>query len=89
MPRPKVSSPSVVSIAEGRFARCPVMTVNGDKPPVTANKLTAKWETLKSWFATHKSQSEIQNSNPEIIVNAISVGNGLVGSGLERVWVAP
>lgn len=84
-----MSSPSVVSIAEGRFARSPVMTVNGDKPPVTANKLTAKWETLKSWFATHKSQSEIQNSNPEIIVNAISVGNGLVGSGLERVWVAP
>lgn len=49
----------------------------------------AKWETLKSWFATHKSQSEIQNSNPEIIVNAISAGNGLVGSGLERVRVAP
>lgn len=65
------------------------MTVNGDKPPVTANNFTAKWETLKSWFATHKSQFEIQNSNPEIIVNAISVGNGLVGSGLERVWVAP
>lgn len=84
-----MSSPSVVSIAEGRFARSPVMTVNGDKPPVTANKLTAKWETLKSWFATHKSQFEIQNSNPEIIANAISVGNGLVGSGLERVWVAP
>lgn len=84
-----MSSPSVVSTAEGRFARSPVMTVNGDKPPVTANKLTAKWETLKSWFATHKSQSEIQNSNPEIIVNDISVGNGLVGSGLERVWVAP
>lgn len=82
-------SPSVVSIAEGRFARSPVMTGNGDKPPVTANKLTAKWETLKSWFATHKSQSEIQNSNPEIIVNDISVGNGLVGSGLERVRVAP
>ena len=82
-------SPSVVSTAEGRFARSPVMTVNGDKPPVTANKLTAKWETLKSWFATHKSQFEIQNSNPEIIANAISVGNGLVGSGLERVWVAP
>lgn len=65
------------------------MTVNGDKPPVTANKLMAKWETLKSWFATHKSQFEIQNSNPEIIANAISVGNGLVGSGLERGWVAP
>ena len=65
------------------------MTVNGDKPPVTANKLTAKWETLKSWFATHKSQFEIQNSNPEIIANVISAGNGLVGSGLERVWVAP
>lgn len=65
------------------------MTVNGDKPPVTANKLMAKWETLKSWFATHKSQSEIQNSNPEIIANVISAGNGLVGSGLERVWVAP
>ena len=84
-----MSSPSVVSIAEGRFARSPVMTVDGDKPPATANKLTAKWETLKSWFATHKSQSEIQNSNPEIIANAISVGNGLMGSGLERVWVAP
>lgn len=84
-----MSSPSVVSTAEGRFARSPVMTVNGDKPPVTANKLTAKWETLKSWFATHKSQSEIQNSNPEIIVNDISVGNGLVGSGLERVRVVP
>lgn len=83
-----MSSPSVVSIAEGRFARSPVMTVNGDKPSVTSNKLTAKWETLKSWFATHKSQSEIQNSNPKIIVNAISVGNGLVGSGLERVRVA-
>ena len=82
-------SPSVVSTAEGRFARSPVMTGNGDKPPVTANKLTAKWETLKSWFATYKSQSEIQNSNPEIIVNDISVGNGLVGSGLERVRVAP
>lgn len=64
------------------------MTVNGDKPPVTANKLTAKWKILKSWFATHKSQSEIQKSNPKIIVNAISVGNGLVGSGLERVRVA-
>ena len=84
-----MSSPSVVSIAEGRFARSPVMTVDCDKPPVTANNFTAKWETLKSWFATHKSQSEIQKSNPEIIVNAISVGNGLVGSGLERVWVAP
>lgn len=84
-----MSSPSVVFIAEGRFARSPVMTVSGDKPPVTANKLTAKWETLKSWFATHKSQFEIQNSNPEIIVNAISVGNGLMGSGLERVRVAP
>lgn len=84
-----MSSPSVVSIAEGRFARSPVMTVNGDKTPATANKLTAKWETLKSWFATHKSQSEIQKSNPEIIVNAISVGNGLVGSGLEWVRVAP
>ncbi len=84
-----MSSPSVVSIAEGRFARSPVMTVNGDKPPVTANKLTAKWETLKSWFATHKSQSEIQKSNPEIIANAISAKNGLVGSGLERVRVAP
>lgn len=83
-----MSSPSVVSIAEGRFARSPVMTVDGDKPPVTANKLTAKWETLKSWFATHKSQSKIQNSNPEIIANAISAGNGLVGSGLERVRVA-
>lgn len=83
-----MSSPSVVSIAEGRFARSPVMTVNGDKPPVTANKLTAKWKILKSWFATHKSQSEIQKSNPKIIVNAISVGNGLVGSGLERVRVA-
>ena len=82
-------SPSVVFIAEGRFARSSVMTVNGDKPPVTANKLTAKWETLKSWFATHKSQFEIQNSNPEIIANAISVGNGLVGSGLERVREAP
>lgn len=65
------------------------MTVNGTKPPATAYKLTAKWEILKSWFATYKSQSEIQNSNPEIIVNAISVGNGLVGSGLERVRVAP
>lgn len=65
------------------------MTENGDKPPATAYKLTAKWETLKSWFDTHKSQPEIQNSNPEIIVNAISAGNGLVGSGLERVWVAP
>lgn len=84
-----MSSPSVVSIAEGRFARSPVMIVNGDKPPATAYKLTAKWETLKSWFATHKSQSEIQNSNPEIIVNAISAENGLVGSGLERVRVAP
>lgn len=84
-----MSSPSVVSIAEGRFARSPVMTVNGDKPPVTANNFTAKWEILKSWFATHKLQSEIQNSNPEIIANAISVGNGLVDSGLERVWVAP
>jgi hypothetical protein len=84
-----VSSPSVVSIADGRFARSPVMTEDGDKPPVTANNFTAKWETLKSWFATHKSQSEIQNSNPEIIANVISAGNGLVGSGLERVWVAP
>lgn|GEM_PF-5965058 len=84
-----MSSPSVVSTVEGRFARSPVMTVNGDKPPATANKLTAKWETLKSWFAIHKSQSEIQNSNPEIIVNAISAENGLVGSGLERVRVAP
>lgn len=65
------------------------MTVNGGKPPATANKLTAKWEILKSWFATYKSQSEIQNSNPEIIANAISVENGLVGSGLERVRVAP
>lgn len=65
------------------------MTVDGDKPPVTANNFTAKWETLKSWFATHKSQSEIQKSNPEIIANAISAENGLVGSGLERVWVAP
>lgn len=65
------------------------MTVNGDKPPATAYKLTAKWETLKSWFATHKSQPEIQNSNPEIIANAISAGNGLVGSGLEWGWVAP
>lgn len=64
------------------------MTGNGDKPPVTANKLTAKWETLKSWFATHKSQFEIQKSNPEIIANAISAKNGLVGSGLERVRVA-
>lgn len=84
-----MSSPSVVSTAEGRYARSPVMTVNGDKPPVTANKLTAKWETLKSWFAIYKSQSEIQNSNPEIIANAISAGNGLVDSGLERVRVAP
>ena len=84
-----MSSPSVVSAAEGRFARSPVMTVNGDKPPVTAYKLTAKWETLKSWFATHKSQPEIQNSNPEIIANAISAENGLVGSGLERGRVAP
>lgn len=83
-----MSSPSVVSIAEGRFARSPVMTVDGDKPPVTANNLTAKWETLKSWFATHKSQFEIQNSNPEIIANVISAENGLVGSGLERVRVA-
>lgn len=82
-------SPSVVSIAEGRFARSSVMTEDGDKPPVTANNFTAKWETLKSWFATHKSQFEIQNSNPEIIANVISAGNGLVGSGLERVWVAP
>lgn len=65
------------------------MTVNGDKPPVTANNFTAKWEILKSWFAIYKSQSEIQNSNPEIIVNDISVENGLVGSGLERVRVAP
>ena len=65
------------------------MTGNGDKPPVTANNFTAKWEILKLWFATHKSQFEIQKSNPEIIANAISVGNGLVGSGLERVWVAP
>lgn len=65
------------------------MTGNGDKPPVTANKLTAKWEILKLWFATHKSQSEIQNSNPEIIANVISAENGLMGSGLERVWVAP
>ena len=54
------------------------MTVNGDKPPATANNFTAKWE----------SQSEIQNSNPEIIVNAISAENGLMGSGLERVRVA-
>lgn len=84
-----MSSPSVVSIAEGRFARSPVMTVSGDKPPAATNKLTAKWETLKSWFATHKSQFDIQNSNPEIIANAISAGNGLVGIGLERVWVAP
>lgn len=83
-----MSSPSVVSIAEGRFARSPVMTVNGDKPPVTANNFTAKWETLKLWFATHKSQSEIQKSNPEIIVNAISAENGLMGSSLERVRVA-
>ena len=82
-------SPSVVSIAEGRFARSPVMTEDGDKPPVTANNFTAKWETLKSWFATHKSQFEIQNSNPENIANVISAGNGLVGSGLERVRVAP
>lgn len=65
------------------------MTGNGGKTPATANNFTAKWEILKSWFATNKSQSEIQNSNPEIIVNAISVGNGLVGSGLERVRVAP
>lgn len=65
------------------------MTVNGGKPPVTANNFTAKWELLKSWFATHKSQPEIQNSNPEIIANAISAGNGLVGSGLERGRVAP
>lgn len=65
------------------------MTVNGDKPPATAYKLTAKWETQKSWFATHKSQSEIQNSNPEIIVNAISAENGLMDSGLERIRVAP
>lgn len=65
------------------------MTEDGDKPPVTANNFTAKWETLKSWFATHKSQSEIQNSNPEIIVNAISAENGLMGSSLERVRVAP
>lgn len=65
------------------------MTMNGDKPPVTANNFTAKWELLKSWFATHKSQPEIQNSNPEIIVNAISAENGLMGSSLERVWVAP
>lgn len=65
------------------------MTVNGGKPPATAYKLTAKWETLKSWFAIHKSQSEIQNSNPEIIVNAISAGNGLVGCGLEWGWVVP
>lgn len=65
------------------------MTVNGGKPPATANNLTAKWEILKSWFATHKSQSEIQNSNPEIIANAISAGNGLVDSGLERVRVVP
>lgn len=65
------------------------MTVNGDKPSVTSNNFTAKWEILKSWFATHKSQSEIQKSSPEIIANVISVGNGLVGSGLERVRVAP
>ena len=65
------------------------MTGNGGKPPATAYKLTAKWEILKSWFATHKSQFDIQNSNPEIIANAISAGNGLVGIGLERVWVAP
>lgn len=65
------------------------MTGNGDKPPATANNFTAKWETLKSWLATHKSQFEIQKSNPEIIANALSVGNGLVGSGLERVRVAP
>lgn len=65
------------------------MTVNGDKPPATAYKLTAKWETLKSWFATHKSQSEIQNSNPEIIANAISAENGLMGSRLEQVRVTP
>lgn len=65
------------------------MTGNGGKPPATAYKLTAKWETLKSWFATHKSQSEIQNSNPEIIVNAISAENGLMDSRLERVRVAP
>lgn len=84
-----MSSPSVVSIAEGRFARSPVMTGNGGKPPATAYKLTAKWETLKSWFDIHNSQSEIQNSNPEIIVNAISAENGLVGSGLERVRVVP
>ena len=84
-----MSSPSVVSTTEGRFARSPVMTVNGGKPPATANNLTAKWEILKSWFATHKSQSEIQNSNPEIIANAISAGNGLVDSGLERVRVVP
>lgn len=65
------------------------MTMNGDKPPVTANNFTAKWELLKSWFATHKSQPEIQNSNPEIIVNAISAENGLMDSGLRRVRVAP
>lgn len=65
------------------------MTVNGDKPPATAYKLTAKWETLKSWFATHKSQPEIQNSNPEIIANAISAENGLMGSRLEQVRVTP
>lgn len=65
------------------------MTVNGGKPPAATNKLTAKWEILKSWFATHKSQSEIQNSNPEIIANAIFAGNGLKDSGLERVRVAP
>lgn len=65
------------------------MTGNADKPPATAYKLTAKWEILKSWFAIHKSQSEIQKSNPEIIANAISAGNGLVGSGLERVRVVP
>lgn len=65
------------------------MTVNGGKPPATANKLTAKWETQKSWFDTHKSQPEIQNSNPEIIANAISAENGLMDSRLERVRVAP
>lgn len=65
------------------------MTVNGGKPPATAYKLAAKWETLKSWFDTHKSQSEIQNSNPEIIVNVISAENVLMDSRLERGRVAP
>ena len=65
------------------------MTVNGGKPPATAYKLAEKWETLKSWFDTHKSKSEIQNSNPEIIANAISAENGLMGSRLEHVRVTP